>query len=208
MILSLNEVEAMAKKAARGAGYSWGMAEEAGRATRWLCAQSQPGGAALAALLTRLDPVDMDARAPRSLDDWGAGDAPMCPLLAGASFCDAVTLLPDAPLTMRAVAQPLLLLPFLAQAARQGDTAFSLTFDGVMATTDGQGLDISGNPDAETVDVVITRSSVTCPDTSGTRAEIDAGDWDTLGRFAHRTYAPATEASRRLGAGTDLSDND
>ena len=33
MNLSLNEVDAMAKKAARGAGYSWGLAEEAGKAT-------------------------------------------------------------------------------------------------------------------------------------------------------------------------------
>ena len=28
---SLNELDAMARKAARGAGYSWGLAEEAGR---------------------------------------------------------------------------------------------------------------------------------------------------------------------------------
>ncbi|NND22495.1 MAG: DUF3726 domain-containing protein, partial [Silicimonas sp.] len=38
MSYSLNEVEATAKKAARGAGYPWGLAEEAAKATRWLCA--------------------------------------------------------------------------------------------------------------------------------------------------------------------------
>ena len=37
MNLSLNEVEATAKKATRGAGYPWGLAEEAGKAVRWLC---------------------------------------------------------------------------------------------------------------------------------------------------------------------------
>ena len=36
MNVSMNEVESMAKTAARGAGYSWGLAEEAGKATRWL----------------------------------------------------------------------------------------------------------------------------------------------------------------------------
>ena len=33
MSLSLNEVESTAKKAARGAGYPWGLAEEAAKAT-------------------------------------------------------------------------------------------------------------------------------------------------------------------------------
>jgi hypothetical protein len=32
--------------------------------------------------------------------------------------------------------------------------------------------------------------------------------WEALGRFAHRTYVPATEASRLKGAGAGLTDND
>ncbi|MEL7259121.1 MAG: DUF3726 domain-containing protein, partial [Pseudomonadota bacterium] len=46
MSWSLNEVESLARKAARGAGYSWGLAEEAGKATRWTCAAGWPGGTA------------------------------------------------------------------------------------------------------------------------------------------------------------------
>jgi len=41
-----------------------------------------------------------------------------------------------------------------------------------------------------------------------TRATPDAEHWATLNRFAHHTYAPASEASRLLGAGAGLSDND
>lgn len=38
--LSRNETESLCMKAARGAGFSWGMAEEAGFATGWLCPQA------------------------------------------------------------------------------------------------------------------------------------------------------------------------
>ena len=40
------------------------------------------------------------------------------------------------------------------------------------------------------------------------RADVDANTLATLNAFAHRTYAPATEASRLKGAGAGLSDND
>ena len=40
---SLGEVEALARKAARGGGYSWGMAEEAGFAVRWASIDRRSG---------------------------------------------------------------------------------------------------------------------------------------------------------------------
>jgi hypothetical protein len=43
----------------------------------------------------------------------------------------------------------------------------------------------------------------------GNRVESTASECiATLTRFAHNTYAPATEASRLAGAGAGLSDND
>ena len=36
MTYSLYEIEVTGKRAARGSGFSWGLAEEAGKATRWL----------------------------------------------------------------------------------------------------------------------------------------------------------------------------
>jgi hypothetical protein len=39
---------------------------------------------------------------------------------------------------------------------------------------------------------------------------VDIGDeiWEALSAFAHRTYVPASEASRLKGAGAGLTDND
>lgn len=39
MSFALNEIEATAKRATRGAGYDWGLAEDASKAVRWLCAR-------------------------------------------------------------------------------------------------------------------------------------------------------------------------
>ena len=66
MTLSLNEVQAQAFKAARGAGYAWGLAEEAGKATRWLCGHGLDGVALLVELLE------------------AAPDPDQCPLTQGA----------------------------------------------------------------------------------------------------------------------------
>ena len=55
---SLNEIEALAKKAARGSGCSWGVAEDAGRAVRWLEARGLPGAEALGTLLRGSKPSE------------------------------------------------------------------------------------------------------------------------------------------------------
>ena len=51
LVVSSNEVDALAKKAAKGAGMPWGLAAEAGKATRWLADRGLPGPAVLADLL-------------------------------------------------------------------------------------------------------------------------------------------------------------
>jgi hypothetical protein len=64
MTFSLNEVEAMGKRAARGAGRDWGIAEEAGKAARWLTARGLPGPELLAELLTRNEGKSYEELAP------------------------------------------------------------------------------------------------------------------------------------------------
>ena len=84
MSFALIEVEATAKKAARGAGHSWGMAEEAARAARWLCAHGIDGVAGLARALARVDGSDPRQHAPARLAVEPAAeprlsDLPTCP---------------------------------------------------------------------------------------------------------------------------------
>lgn len=184
MSFSLNEIDAQAKKATRGAGYSWGLAEEAGRAAVWLCAQGIDGVAELAALLEK---------APAEAN---------CALTQGTRISDrALVARPDKRVLHR-ISQPMFLLPFLGLIAERIQTGISMSWDGGTATTDGQSLALTGNPPNGTHDLTITDHMVPIKaQTKLTRATPDARAWNTLSSFAHCTYAPATEESRRLGAG-------
>ena len=86
MSYSLNEIEALSKKAARGAGLSWGMSEEAAKATRWLVSHGLPAARLLADLLNQTDRVDRGGLAPVSFDGvWQAKSGQLCPLASGAA---------------------------------------------------------------------------------------------------------------------------
>lgn len=214
MSYSLNEIEATAKKAARGAGYSWGMAEEAGKAVRWLCSKNFDGCEALSSLLETSKRVDLATRRAQMIEDiWQCESNEMCPLLAGAALSDFAHKLRQGAITMMAVTSPLLLVPFAAAAARQLQSTITISWDGVSATTDGSDISVVGDfgslasEMARCVEVGFgAELDQTLPSIS--RAVPDVTAWTLLCQFAHRTYAPATEESRLSGAGAGITDND
>ena len=184
MSFSLNEIDAQAKKAARGAGYSWGLAEEPGKATVWLCPRGFDGVAELAALLKQ---------APAEAN---------CALTQGTRLSDRALLARPDKRVLHRISQPILLLPFLGLIAERTRTGISMSWDGGSAKTDGQSLAFKGSPPNSTHDLTITDHVLPIKaQTKLTRATPDDRAWATLASFAHRTYAPATEESRRLGAG-------
>ena len=107
MSWSLGETSALALKATRGAGLSWGLAEEAAGAVAWLHERGLPGTAALCSYLSTI----ADAASLH-----GSRDA-ACPLLTGSALSDGTIAAPsDASetLDLGRVLSPLLLLPFVA----------------------------------------------------------------------------------------------
>lgn len=210
MSWSLNEVEALARKAARGAGYSWGHAEEAGRAVRWLCAQGLSGAEALAGLLDQTDGQPYDALCPDpGSDPWQARGAALCPLIAGSALCDDVSAV-ERGLDLGPVHQPLLLLPFVAMSARARGAGLCLHHAGGVVCVDPEGqmegaAPALGGPMAMKI---APCDAVKGAKSRASRAYCDAGIMERLGKFAARTYAPASEASRLAGAGAGTTDND
>lgn len=184
MNLSMNEVAAQAKKAARGAGYSWGLAEEAGLATCWLCARQIDGVGVLADLLT-------EAPEPES-----------CALRQGARLSDRAMLAPSESRALHRVTQPVFYLPFIAAAARQRQVIFAMIWEGGEALTDGHALFRQGPIPTSGGHVSLElRTTMPAAPHQNSRATPGSAAWKVLSTFAHRTYAPATEESRRLGAG-------
>ncbi|SLN41882.1 hypothetical protein ROA7450_02030 [Roseovarius albus] len=209
MSYSLNEIEVTAKKAARGAGYSWGMAEEAGKAARWLCIQGQEGCATLAGFLGQIDGQDLSDHTPLTLSvEWKAKST-LCPLTSGAALSDCAADLQSGEITLKEVIYPALLMPFAARAAVRLGRVVALECEGARAVTNGAELSLDGVFPTRTTQVVVSlQAEMPAALPRHTRGTPTPEDLATLSKFAHRTYAPATEESRLLGAGAGLSDND
>ena len=212
---SLNEIDAQAKRAARGAGLSWGISEETGKAVRWLASHDLPGVASLADLLGRIDQVAAETLAPKTLNGvWASFSGHLCPLLGGAALNDCADLLArNREIRMQNVLHPILLVPFAAWAALHIKAPVAVSWLKVTFATDGRKLAVNGP--AEQINAQ-TAADVVCKKAdalSNAKAPSDRGSvggtaWARLGEFALRTYAPATEESRLLGAGAGVSDND
>ena len=217
MTFSLNEIEATGKRAARGAGLDWGIAEEAGKAARWLTAHGLPGPELLAELLTQNQGKSYAELVPVSVEGvWQAKSGRLCPLIAGAALADrADEVAAGRDFELGPIAFPLLLAPYAAIGAKLRGAKIEVAWPGVTLTiAPDDGLAVEGDMaavTARTVDNVHCRpaakDAATLPAGQPGRA-VDAETWSRLSAFANLTLAPATEASRTLGAGSGLTDND
>jgi len=212
--VSLAEIDAMGRKAARGAGLPWGLAEEAGRAARHLAAWGLPGPEALAALVAALDGA-APAHAPRvEGGPWRAWAGALCPVSTGAALSDHAAEIADgAEIRLGPVLRPVLLLPFLVRAARDLDVLIGLEGADVAAAALPAGPAAgdwawagSGRLGGLAIRRVAGSAHVPRHADAGARP-VALATWRALDRYAHRTYAPATEASR-AGAGAGLTDSD
>jgi len=202
---SLGEVEAAARKAARGAGYSWGLAEDAGFAVRWLEARGLGGCAALVETLRIVDGRFKEF-APRS--DWTSSSGQLCPIMVGAALSDRC----DKEASLGPILAPLLLMPVVAfWASKHGQPKVLEVASGrALVDLDKVGIDTAFDDEASIVR--IHTGPIDDADFHvaklQTRSIVSDETWQQLDHFAAKTYAPATEASRLKGAGAGLTDND
>jgi hypothetical protein len=198
MQLSLNEIQVECRKAARGVGQPWGLAEETGRAVAWL---AERGIDALPALL----------------DCLAASEVSTDPIAIGTGIADqAATLESGGELAFAEIRQPVLVLPFIALAARVIGRAITVTHAGGVWPVLSDGL--APAMLAEVNHLAVT-TAITCRAGDQfsmmpskrlpmARLDIDEAIWQRLQDLAHHTYVPATEQSRLLGAGAGSIDND
>lgn len=203
MSWSLGETAALALKAARGAGMSWGLAEETAASVVWLHSRGLPG---ISALCSYLGQYLGQAATPQSPEGG-------CPIMTGCALIDGMMDVPETSsqtLDLGHVHAPLLLLPFVA---RLEPGHYWLQAPGLQGTVD------IANGDGWQSHCL--RGSGSCTVSLGDRPQVDPalemitrvdGRFtccvDRLDAYAHRTYAPATGQSRMSGAGAGLTDND
>lgn len=230
MSQSYNEVQALVKRAARGVNQPWGMADEAAKATRWLAERGMPGPESMVQLLELYD-SDSPVKPVVDKNHWHAvGEALLCPVITGTVLSDFSMLLAQHD-TIRCsnIVCPLLLLPFAAQASLSIKAGLSISWDSVQYVIEGNRvasqIDLAqhdplsgthtGSTELITIQVIVdgldeqlksdpSLREIRCVE----RASVNTQCWNRLAAFAHRTYAPASDESRKLGAGAGDSDSD
>lgn len=216
MIVSLNEVESLTLKACRGAGMSWGLAEEAAHAARWLAARGWRWDRSLVTLLARHHEVSPPRVSVHDMRPTLEGSA-LCPIHAGAAIADLLR--PGESLTLHDVLAPMWLVPFAYRRAELIHTVKLTWVDGMIETD-------AARPEADaaepanlpadrlgwvSVELSAKRSPASRASTADARSSgtpIDPSAWEALEAWAARTYVAASLQSRLAGAGAGLSDND
>jgi len=203
--LSLGEFRALVAKALRGAGYSWGLTEDASYAAKRLAEFGLAPGETVVALANAVDGTTPAQRMPDG--SWQPTGDGLCPVCVGTTIidqggCDR--------LDVGATWQPNLLAPLLASSlAPDDELGYRIEWATGACDITRSTITTTGNCSMDPVPLTIVRQSVE-PGTVALhrRVLLTEDTMAELERLAHRIYAPNTEASRLGGAGAGTSDND
>lgn len=192
--LSLNEVATLAAKAARGAGLTWGAAEDAGRAAVWLARHLGAWADQLIALLENPPPADQS------------------PLLLAGPLADGA--LAEA----ASMAAPIWVAPLvLLGPGRVGPLALRLGIAKIHANPGeipSASLPAAALASLPPGDVSLRRSPTRLPPLAHPlpvrfrRGSVSLGALARLEALAALTYVPASDDSRLRGAGAGLLDDE
>ena len=212
MSFSLNETEALVKRATYATGYSWGIAEESAKATRWLCSFGFDGCDIVCTILKMQFAKVLASHSPICEGYVWRGKDSLCPLITGTLISDFSSRLLTNSITIRNVAVSTMIIPFVSLAARKLEKVLTLqladNFDS-KCHLNGEDIELFGKFPTNKSDLVISvGGEIKQPKVKVSRVQPNPENWRILNELANLTYAPATEESRKLGAGSESADND
>ncbi len=198
VVASLNEVEALAAKAVRGAGAGWGVADDVARAVRWMAERRFDWSAPLLRLL---------------------GDAAGLGRLGG--VFEVADLFPGADPGEEwhvGACEPIWAVAILSAALHSGALTLDLAWDGALmrlrpdggagARTPWAGLETLG---PRSIGIKAGSAMPALPygmTTAPGRRPVSRAAWDVIESYAARTYVAASARSRTAGAGGERIDAD
>ena len=184
---SLPEIDAICTKAAKGAGYSYGEAEEVGHASRWLTSYNIPGPRIVLEILKR---------------DFNNGLE--CPIKLGNKINDSYYSFIDKEKNYQNVAYPVFLLPYINYIAYNinqtmvlnwfnagvGSECF-VSFDG--SCIDQNIIDITS---VERISIARSYKNIVLTAPELKNYPVNQKVWQGLDSLASKILAPATKSSR------------
>ena len=201
---TLSEIDTTSKRATRGAGFSWGIAEEVGKNMRLLELYGLPGIKNLNKYLKDYKQKQFQKITLISETNY-ASKNPFCPITLGTNFIDQVNLL-DKKLNIQIsnLAFPILFIPFVSRASEiVGKKIFLKVDDKEFLFNLNQSIysnylknEILENCNNINISFLENNNS------------FNEDEWKELYKLSEDTFVEETESLKIGAAGAGLTDND
>ena len=199
---SLSEIDTTSKRASKAAGFSWGIAEEIGKAIRSLELFGLPGVINLNLYLKKIK-----KNHPKKINKIGKENKnkETCPIYCGVAFLDQCKQLETLEIIkFYNVNYPLLILPFISKASeilgkkiliQFNNTSFLANFNKSILS---KNIDKQISPLANEINIEFLEN----------KDSFSVQDWKELYKLSVETFVEESESLKSKGAGAGLTDND
>ena len=199
---SLSEIDTTSKRASKAAGFSWGIAEEIGKAIRSLELFGLPGVINLNLYLKKIK-----KNHPKKINKIGKENKnkETCPIYCGVAFLDQCKQLETLEIIkFYNVNYPILILPFISKASeilgkkiliQFNNTSFLANFNKSILS---KNIDKQISPLANEINIEFLEN----------KNSFSVQDWKELYKLSEETFVEESESLKSKGAGAGLTDND
>ncbi len=201
---TLSEIDTISKRATRGAGFSWGIAEEVGKNMRLLELYGLAGIKNLNKFL--ISYKEKQYQKITIISDTNIADRyPFCPIILGTNFIDQVNLLDTKTnIKISNVAFPILFLPFVSRASEIiGKKIYIKIEEKEFLMNLNQSIysnylknEILENCKTINISFIDNNNS------------FNENEWNELYKLSENTFVEESESLKIVGAGAGLTDND
>jgi len=199
---SFSEIDTISKRASKAAGFSWGVAEEIGKAIRSLELFGLPG---IKNLNLYLNKIEKNHPEKINTIDKENKNKELCPIYCGVAFldqCQKLEILQN--IKFYNINYPILIIPFISKASEILGKKILIQFDNSSFVMNFNKSILSKNLEKETIDLV-DEISIKFLENSNSFSD---QEWKELYILSEKTFVDETDSLKAKGAGAGLTDND
>jgi len=201
---SLSEIETVAKRASKAAGYSWGISEEVGKNIRLLEMFGLPGIRNLNEYFNKRKEQKFENLKLIKNENKPTASQ-YCPIISGTSFLDQIKSLDNLQeIQFKEIAYPLLFLPFVSRASeiigkrlflKLDSNEFLLNFNNNICSN------FMNNEIIKTANIITIRLLEN-------NDSFSEKEWNQLYKLSEDTFVEESDSLKNTAAGAGLTDND
>ena len=200
---SFSEIDTVVKRATKGVGFSWGVAEEVGKNIKLLEMFGLPG-------LKNLNNYFNSLKSKKFqnltfISSQNQSKIPYCPIISGISFLDQVNELKELiNIKIENMSYPILFLPFLSRASEVIGKKISFKFDeNIFLFNYNQ--NIYSNYFSNKILENAKLTEINFIENNNTFSQ---EEWDNLYKLSTNTFVEESDELKESAAGAGLTDND